>query len=179
MKQVMWRILLMIALAGPSFTGRSEKLGSIKPGEVWPDTDGIHINAHAGGVLWVEGNLIHHGRYYWVGQHMTESEAGNAAQVGVRVYSSADLYNWRNEGVALNVSSDPTSEIAKGCLLERPKVIYNRKTRKFVMWFHLEFAGKGYGAARTGVAVADQVTGPYQDSGLVPSQCRRVAHECS
>ena len=155
----------MILLAGPTSTGRSEKLRAIKPGEVWPDAEGVHINAHAGGVLWVKGNLIHRGRYYWFGQHMIRGEAGNAAQVGVRVYSSGDLYNWRNEGVALNVSSDPTSEIAKGCSLERPKVIYNRKTRKFVMWFHLELAGKGYGAARSGVAVADRVTGPYHYLG--------------
>lgn len=39
---------------------------------------------------------------------------------------------------------------------------YNRKTSKFVMWFHLETKGTGYGAARSGVAVADQPTGPYR-----------------
>ena len=108
---------------------------------------------------------------------MIAGEAGNAAQVGVRVYSSRDLSNWRDEGVALNVTADPTSEIAKGCILERPKVIYNRKTRKFVMWFHLEPAGQSYGAARSGVAVADRVRGPYRYLGLVPSQRRRVALE--
>ena len=41
-------------------------------------------------------------------------------------------------------------------------MIYNRKTGKFVMWFHLELKSKGYGAARSGVAVADQPTGPYR-----------------
>ena len=143
-----------MTLAGPCFTGRVEELGSFKPGELWADTEGNHINAHAGGVLWVERDRTHPGRYYWFGQHMVAGEEGNAAQVGVRVYSSGDLYNWENEGVALSVSADPTSEIAKGCILERPKVIYNRKTRKFVMWFHLELAGKGYVAARSGVAVA-------------------------
>jgi hypothetical protein len=165
MKHAMWRTLLIISLAGPSFTGRSEKLESIKPAEIWPNTEGIHINAHAGGVLWIKGNLIHHGRYHWFGQHMIADEAGNAAQVGIRVCSFRDLYNWPNEGVVLNVSSEPTSEIAKGCMLERPKVIYNRKTRKFVMWFHLELAGKGYGATRSGVAVADRVRGPYHYLG--------------
>jgi hypothetical protein len=29
------------------------------------------------------------------------------------------------------------------------------------MWFHLEFAGQNYAAARSGVAVADHATGPY------------------
>ena len=41
-------------------------------------------------------------------------------------------------------------------------MIHNRKTGKFVMWFHLETKGKGYGAARSGVAVADRPTGPYR-----------------
>ena len=30
------------------------------------------------------------------------------------------------------------------------------------MWFHLELKGKGYAAARTGVAVADKPTGPFR-----------------
>ena len=80
----------------------------------------------------------------------------------MHVYSSKDLYDWKDEGIALRVSDDPKSDITKGCILERPKVIYNRKTGKFVMWFHLELKGKGYGAARSGVAVAEQPTGPYR-----------------
>jgi hypothetical protein len=34
-----------------------------------------------------------------------------------------------------------------------------------VMWFHLELKGKRYDAARSGVAVADKVTGPYVYQG--------------
>ena len=30
------------------------------------------------------------------------------------------------------------------------------------MWFHLELKGKGYEAARSGVAVSDTPTGPYR-----------------
>jgi beta-xylosidase len=45
--------------------------------------------------------------------------------------------------------------------MERPKVIYNQKTGKFVMWFHHELSGTGYRTASSGVAVADQITGPY------------------
>jgi len=60
------------------------------------------------------------------------------------------------------VSDDPASDIVKGCILERPKVIYNQKTGKYVMYFHLELKGMGYAAARTGVAVSDKVTGPYK-----------------
>jgi beta-xylosidase len=90
---------------------------------------------------------------------------GNRAYVGVRVYTSSDLLSWTNAGVALAVSSDAAHELAAGCIIERPKVIYNSRTGKFVMWFHLEPSGAGYKGARSGVAVADSPAGPYRYSG--------------
>lgn len=126
------------------------------PGELWLDNNQQHINAHGGGIL------FHGGAYYWFGEHKVAGEIGNTAQVGVHVYSSKNLYDWRDEGVALPVSDDAKSDIARGCVLERPKVIYNPGTKKFVMWFHLELKGQSYDAARSGVAVADHVTGPYK-----------------
>jgi hypothetical protein len=128
---------------------------SFRPGELWPDDHGVHINAHGGGVL------FHAGAYYWFGEHKIAGEAGNVAHVGVHVYSSADLYNWKDEGIALAVSGNPASPITRGCILERPKVIFNPRTKKFVMWFHLEPKGAGYTGSLSGVAVAEQVTGPY------------------
>ena len=125
------------------------------PGEIQHDNNGVHINAHGGGIL------FHQDTYYWFGEHKIEGKAGNKAHVGVHCYSSTDLYNWNDRGIALKVSDDASSDIAKGCVLERPKVIYNAKTKKFVMWFHLELKGQGYEAARSGVATADIVTGPY------------------
>ena len=125
------------------------------PGELWADDKGVHINAHGGGIL------QHNGLFYWFGEHKIEGHAGNAAQVGVHVYSSADLYQWKDLGIAFQVSEDPKSEITKGCIIERPKVIYNERTNKFVMWFHLELKGKGYGGARCGVAVSNTPEGPY------------------
>lgn len=114
------------------------------------------INAHGGGIL------FHQGTYHWFGEHKIEGREGNSAQVGVHVYSSADLYHWKDEGIALHVSKDPASDITQGCILERPKVIFNASTGKFVMWFHLETKLAGYTAARTGVAVSNDVTGPYE-----------------
>lgn len=125
----------------------------IRSGEIWPDDRGEHINAHGGGML------VHDGTFYWFGEH--KGERSSAAFVGVTCYSSKDLVNWKYEGVALAVEDDPESEITRGCTLERPKVIYNEATGKFVMWFHLELKGHGYDAARAGVAVSDNVTGPY------------------
>ena len=128
--------------------------GTIRPGQIWPDNRGIHINAHGGGILY------HDGTYYWFGEH--KADTTSCAMVGVTCYSSRNLTDWKYCGVALQVSDEKGSEIERGCILERPKVIYNAKTRKFVMWFHLELKGLGYRAARAGVAVADKVTGPYK-----------------
>src|SRR5690606_22853195 len=77
--------------------------------------------------------------------------------------SSTDLYNWKFEALALSPDeNNAESDIARGCVMERPKVIYNEKTKKYVMWFHLELKGQGYNAARAGVAISDNVTGPYR-----------------
>jgi len=147
--------IIILVCAAHLVQAQTKANNSFKPGELWLDTDGQHINAHGGGILY------HDGTYYWLGEHKVAGPKGNSAMVGVSCYSSDDLYNWKNEGIALKVSEDSTSEIAKGSVIERPKVIYNKKTGKFVMWFHLELKGQGYSAARTAVAVADKVTGPY------------------
>lgn len=143
-------LLSVVLMAVPLF---SHAKGEIRSGELWPDNHGVHVNAHGGGILY------HRGTYYWFGEHKAENTSN--AMVGVTCYSSKNLTDWKNEGVALAVSDEQGSDIEKGCILERPKVIYNAKTRKFVMWFHLELKGLGYRAARAGVAVADKVTGPY------------------
>jgi hypothetical protein len=130
--------------------------GDIVPGALWPDNHGVHINAHGGGML------VHDGLVYWFGEHKIEGRRGNTAQVGVHCYSSADLTTWTDRGIALAVSEDTDSDIIRGCVIERPKVIHNKTTGRFVMWFHLELKGQGYNAARTGLAVSDTVTGPYQ-----------------
>ena len=145
--------ILLVALVVFAASLSAQKAASFKVGEIWPDDKGVHINAHGGGML------FHNGKYYWFGEH--KGERSNAAFAGVTCYSSDDLYNWKNEGIALEVSDDPESLIVRGCVLERPKVVYNEKTGKFVMYFHLELRGKGYSAAYVGRAVSGHVTGPY------------------
>lgn len=125
-------------------------LTRFEPGALWPDQQGKHINAHGGGIL------FHEGTYYWYG----EKRGGKESQ-GVTVYTSKDLYNWKPEGLALAPSDDPKSPITWGCIIERPKVIYNELTKKFVMYFHLELKGKGYEAAQVGVAVSNSPTGDF------------------
>ncbi|MFN0256927.1 glycoside hydrolase family 43 protein [Pedobacter ureilyticus] len=145
-------IAIFLLFATGSFA--QQKQNTVSPGELWKDDQGNHINAHGGGMLY------HKGTYYWFGEH--KGEKSNNAYVGVTCYSSKDLYNWKNESVALAVEDNPESLIYKGCIIERPKVIYNDQTKKFVMYFHSELFRRGYEAAYTGVAVSDKATGPYQ-----------------
>jgi hypothetical protein len=140
--------LVMAASAG------ARSLERITPGQEWPDWKGEHINAHGGGLL------FHEGKYYWYGEN--RPARGFTTEVGVEVYSSSDLMNWEDEGVALAVSEEAGHDIERGCIMERPKVVRNPKTGKFVMLFHLELKEKGYAAARVGFAESDSPVGPFR-----------------
>lgn len=132
----------------------AQALDEIRPGQEWPDRKGEHINAHGGGLL------FHEGKYYWYGEN--RPARGFTTEVGVEVYSSSDLMNWEDERVALAVSEEAGHDIERGCIMERPKVVRNPKTGKFVMLFHLELKGQGYAAARVGFAESDSPVGPFR-----------------
>lgn len=141
-------LVFVLLLASLAEAGETQ----FHPGAVWPDADGVHINAHGGAILSFKGT------HYWFGE-----KRGARTSEGVAVYSSSDLHNWKNEGLALGVEDgNPQSDIARGCVIERPKVLFNKKTKQWVMWFHLELRGQGYRAARAAVAVSDRITGPYR-----------------
>ena len=123
-------------------------------GQLWMDTEGNHINAHGGNIIQYENT------YYWYGE--SRPDRGGSTEAGVGVYSSKDLKTWKNEGIALAVSQEAGHDIEKGCIMERPKVVYNKKTKKFVMLFHLELKGRGYAAARVAFAESDTPTGPFR-----------------
>jgi hypothetical protein len=44
-------------------------------------------------------------------------------------------------------------------VIERPKVVFNKKTGKYVMWMHIDSGD--YGEAKIGVATGDTVCGKY------------------
>ncbi len=81
----------------------AQSLERITPGQEWPDRKGEHINAHGGGLL------FHEGKYYWYGEN--RPARGFTTEVGVEVYSSSDLMNWEDEGVALAVSEEAGHDI--------------------------------------------------------------------
>ncbi|PQV51485.1 glycosyl hydrolase family 43 [Jejuia pallidilutea] len=152
-------IAFLFVLVFNSCNKKEEKVQESKiiSGAIWKDNNGVPINAHGGGMLY------HDGVYYWYGEHKVEGLVGNTAQVGFHCYSSTNLYDWNDEGIVLRVvEDDPDHDIAKGVIMERPKVIYNQKTKKFVMWFHLEPKGVMYDGAKTAIAIADSPTGNFK-----------------
>lgn len=131
----------------------------MKNGQIWYDVDGNDIQAH-GGCIIKFGNL-----YYWYGEHkggpnVPNSKVERVDIIGVSCYTSRDLVNWKYEGLALEADkSDPESPLHPTKVLERPKVLYNEKTGKYVMWFHSDRAD--YQFARVGVAISDNPKGPF------------------
>ncbi len=132
-----------------------------EPGKIWLDSDGQPIQAHGGGVL------LHQGVYYWYGENKdAETTNGRHDVIGVSCYASTDLYTWKNEGVVLPaVPGDLQHDLHPSKVVERPKVLWNAATGKFVLWAHIDSADYKY--ARAGVAVSDSPTGPFEYLGSV------------
>ncbi|WEH13048.1 RICIN domain-containing protein [Streptomyces sp. VNUA24] len=115
------------------------------------DTTGAVVHAHGGGVIKV-GTY-----YYWFGENRNADNTFKS----VSAYRSTDLKTWEFRHDVLTQGSDPELALAN---IERPKVIYNSTTGKFVMWMHKE-NGKDYNEARAAVAVSDTVDGDYTWKG--------------
>lgn len=146
---------LLVGFLAASVTLVAQPEGKVvRQAEEWPDNKGEHVNAHGGCVL------FHDGMYYWYGEN--RPSRGFTTKTGVEVYSSENLVDWTDCGVALAVSHEEGNPIEEGCIMERPKVVYNKKTGKFIMMFHLELKGKGYVAAQVGFAESDLPTGPFR-----------------
>lgn len=132
---------------------------AFRPGAEWLDSGGSPIQAHGGGVLY------HEGYYYWYGEDKdgpTRADGACGARVeakGVAAYKSKDLLRWEPLGLVLSAISDEGHDLHPKGIIERPKVIYNASTRKFVMWMHLD--DKNYALAKTGCATADRPEGPF------------------
>ncbi|WP_141499624.1 S-layer homology domain-containing protein [Paenibacillus luteus] len=170
---------------GISELAASEVYDSFKPGAVWRDTNGALIQAHGAGMMYDEQTET----YYWYGEDKTY---GYLPARGVRVYASKDLYNWEDKGLALTAiasadsfvndpliselylgrtdQADILNDIGIDRIIERPKVMYNDKTKKYVMWMHTDgpsaTSTANYAKAEAGYALSDSPIGPfvYQES---------------
>ena len=117
-------------------------------GRMWIDENGKSVQAHGAGFVLVGDT------WYMIGE-----DRANSWQPDVNMYSSKDLQHWTFEGKIIeNRKTHP--DLGTRRFIERPKILWNRKTGKFVVWCHYE--GRIYGASEAAVFVSDKVTGPYE-----------------
>ncbi|MDX2186542.1 MAG: glycoside hydrolase family 43 protein [Opitutaceae bacterium] len=158
-------LMLPVAFAGEGSTHFPVVVGQLL------DSQGNPVNAHGAGVL-------KHGDFFYLYGEIKKGETTLVARVGwecyrvpaggVACYRSKDLKNWEFLGVALKPQDDKFHDLNPARVIERPKVIFNARTGKFVMWMHVD--SEDYLDARAGVAVADKPEGPYTYvAGLRPN----------
>lgn len=125
---------------------------AVHPGQVWLDTRGRRIEAHAGGMLYENGT------YYWYGENKEHTDGVCEVWTwGIRLYSSKDFYNWTDEGlIILPNLDDPNSDLFPEKRVDRPHIVKNERTGQYVCW--LKLCGDG---ANFVVLTADTLKGPY------------------
>lgn len=127
----------------------SSAVVQVNSGLSWPVHNRVqHLQAHGAGFFFEDD--IH----YMIGENKT---TGSFFQ-SVSCYRSKDLVHW--DWVNDLVTSDATSsDLGPDRIIERPKIIYNEATRKYVLWMHVDSSSYSY--ARAGVAWSDSVCGNY------------------
>lgn len=127
---------------------------SFHPGQVWLDTNGNRIHAHGGSIF------VEDGVYYWYGENKEFTDPDkNIWHWGVRCYASTDLYNWEDKGLIIPPEpDDPDSSLHPSSCMDRPHILYNAHTGKYVCW--LKIMGKDGTQSET-VLTADHLLGPY------------------
>ncbi len=127
---------------------------SIKPGQVWLDTDGKRIQAHGGSVMYIDGT------YYWYGENKEFTKGNNDVWTwGIRCYTSKDLYNWEDQGLIIPPDTENKhSSLHPSSKVDRPHIIYNKKTKKYVCWIKVM---QEDGDQTLTILTADHILGPY------------------
>ncbi|CAG9951805.1 unnamed protein product [Clonostachys rosea f. rosea IK726] len=122
----------------------------VVPGATWTASNtGRHVQAHGAGII-EDG-----GKFYMIGEDKTN---GSAFQ-NINCYSSSNLVEWTFENALLTLQS--SGDLGPSRVVERPKVIRNASTGKYVMYLHID--SSNYGEAKVGVAVSNTVCGKYDE----------------
>ena len=140
----------------------------MKNGIIWQDVDGNDIQAHGGCIM------EHDGTYYWYGENKGQDNCPGTKRIdviGISCYTSQDLVNWKYEGLVLESDKEnPESYIHTSKVVERPKVVYNKKNKNYVMWMHID--SPDYSFAAVGVAVSKTPTGKFELLDVIHPNCQ-------
>ncbi|ETM99600.1 hypothetical protein PPTG_18680 [Phytophthora nicotianae INRA-310] len=111
-----------------------------------------------------ESDVPPHPSVYWYSEVFDVS----TGRGGIGACSSVDYNEWRNEGLMLHFSNltDPFGDRladSGGLFADRPKVIFDRNTKRFVMWIHVDSASESTANTMglSGVASSEYPNGPF------------------
>lgn len=130
--------------------------GKIISGVPWYTNNGNPVSAHGGNVV-KEGD-----RFYFFGEYKNNE---NNRFEGFSCYSSANLTEWKFEGIVMPPNQQGRLSGAE-CIGERPKVMKCPKTGEFILYMHAD--SNGYRSPAVEYAVAKHITGPYVYKGRLP-----------
>ena len=106
--------------------------GAVRHETDWLDASGKPISAHEGGITRFGDTFYWYGTSYDGNPRGAYGRDGHTLQNGFHVYSSRDLATWRYEGVCLDFKAARNTIVGTA---HRPNVLFNAKTKKYVMWF--------------------------------------------
>ena len=122
---------------------------------------GEHIDAHSGTILRAGDGLFYwYGESYACGFYWTDART---PYCGAQVYRSADMTRWQGPWPLFDASTQMWQDLCmhqsaapgNGCF--RPKVVFNRATRLYVLWLNTpSSSGDGYR-----VLTSPRPTGPF------------------
>ena len=117
-------------------------------GNLWRTAEGDTVQAHAPGFLKIKDT------WYMVGE-----DRGREWRPDVNLYSSKDLQNWTFEKKIIE-NGVTSPDLGTSRMIERAKLLYNKKTKRFVVWCHWE--SSNYGASEAACFSSDKIDGTYR-----------------
>ena len=117
-------------------------------GNLWLTAKGDTVQAHAPGFLKIKDT------WYMVGE-----DRGREWRPDVNLYSSKDLQNWTFEKKIIE-NGITSPELGTRRMIERAKLLYNKKTKRYVVWCHWE--SSNYGASEAACFSSPNINGPYR-----------------
>ncbi|HTJ72354.1 MAG TPA: RICIN domain-containing protein [Actinospica sp.] len=142
---------VVAALVVPALPAHADTTSTFTPGAAWDDTSGNALQMHGLGILKVGST------WYAYGEDKAGETSSNTSFQAIPCYSSTDLQHWTFQGDALTEQS--SGDLGPSRIVERPKVIYNSSTGKYVMWMHID--NTSYSEAKVGVAESSTPCGAY------------------
>jgi hypothetical protein len=147
----MKRTLLFLFLLVSSLSYAQRVISSAGP---WLDTNGKKIEAHGFQVFYHEQDKT----YYWYGENKEFTVPGSTVWTwGIRAYASMDFIHWEDKGLIIPPDTvDVHSPLHYSQWNDRPHIIYNKTTKKWVCWI------KNMSMTVFFVLEADNFLGPYK-----------------